>query len=897
MEGDFIMESRISFEPLTNGDGVALGVIEITSIPHISIIDPRAKDDDIVERYKNEMNGLLTEVHQIYKDVSVKDQVYKDIALELLWTTHEVKNQPYNAEIKLFIIVRSIDANEEKAKGLVSSLLRVFKTTLHSQRYEIKESSYDDISPIISNVNDNSITAIVKDEKVSNLQNAALPYCYSFDKISSSNNFSKIVGSLINYPNCAVSFQLMPVTYTAQESIELDRVTQVLDTLSHGVIEHGFGHVSYTLAKEHSETYRYYSSHKTMPLYLFNTLIYGNQEAATHIATQLSGFISNSVEQTASLKLISLQKSEVNKDNNFYPLPWAINEVLMQIEHRNSQLWNSSQFSNAFYRLPYIIGGDEAASFFRLPIGSINITAGLQINQSSTGEKKYTDNIINSGDIVVGKLRSSSNNDTIGFSLKDLAKHMLIVGTPGSGKTTFSVSLLDRLWKEHHIPFLVIEPAKNEYRALVQSIPELQVFTPGKNFISPFVFNPFVPPKNVKLETYKSTLKTAFAAAVSMSTPLDKIFEESINNCYSDFRWLDTYTVDDKGKVFNIVDFIKCFQQTFEEIGYTGDAKNIGRAGVVRLNSLINLFDNYHSIPIEDLLQKPTIIELAAIENSDQKALIISLLLLSILAYVNANYVGEGGLKNVVMLEEAHVLLDSDSNKGEGEANPSAIAQGLVKRMLAEIRSYGVGLVIADQSPRKVSTDVVALTDMKMVFRLVESADKQIIGDSTNMSEAQSQRMSKLKPGEAFLFFNKLDEPEEVITPDYRLENNISISLSDASIKELTTYWNDKSDKLRPYPECHYCDNCKNSCDYYRRVLAKEVSRRIFVKNFKATDSEMTPIIKIFSHLEDLIKKELNDEEYNMELLRCVKVQLWRKTKYNTKIKILETQVQNSIKK
>ena len=43
MEGDFIMESRISFEPLTNGEGVALGVIEITSIPHLSIIDPRAK--------------------------------------------------------------------------------------------------------------------------------------------------------------------------------------------------------------------------------------------------------------------------------------------------------------------------------------------------------------------------------------------------------------------------------------------------------------------------------------------------------------------------------------------------------------------------------------------------------------------------------------------------------------------------------------------------------------------------------------------------------------------------------------------------------------------------------------------------------------------------------------
>ena len=382
-----------------------------------------------------------------------------------------------------------------------------------------------------------------------------------------------------------------------------------------------------------------------------------------------------------------------------------------------------------------------------------------------------------------------------------------------------------------------------------------------------------------------------------MSTPLDKIFEESINNCYSDFRWLDTYTVDDKGKTFNISDFIKCFQNTFEEIGYTGDAKNIGRAGVVRLNSLVNLFDNYHSIPIQDLLEKPTIIELAAIENSDQKALIISLLLLSVLAYVNSNYVGEGGLKNVILLEEAHVLLDSESNAGQGDANPSAIAQGLVKRMLAEIRSYGVGIVIADQSPRKVSTDVVALTDMKMVFRLVEASDKQIISDSMNMSESQSQRLSRLKPGEAFLFFNRLDEPEEVITPDYRLNNNISISLSDEGISKLSSYWNDKGDLLRPYPECAHSRYCPHSCDYGRRVLAKEIARRIFVRNFKPDTTDFEAIKRVFGRITNLVKAELNDEPFSNELLVCVKVQLWRRIRYGTKIPIKEQQVVNSIEK
>lgn len=203
--------------------------------------------------------------------------------------------------------------------------------------------------------------------------------------------------------------------------------------------------------------------------------------------------------------------------------------------------------------------------------------------------------------------------------------------------------------------------------------------------------------------------------------------------------------------------------------------------------------------------------------------------------------------------------------------------------MLAEIRSYGVGLIIADQSPRKVSTDVVALTDMKMIFRLVESVDKQIIGDSTNMTDVQIQRMAKLKPGEAFLFFNKLEEPEEVITPDYRLENNISITLSDDGIRALSTYWNNKAEKLRPYPECQCVTCCSKTCDYARRVLAREVARRIFVKNFRSDTKDFEILKRVFGKISKMIQAELNDEKFTPELLSCVKVHLWRRIKYGTK--------------
>jgi len=881
----------VSIIELANGERIGLCAVEITAVPHVSTLYKRYPNiANIDTEYKQDMARLLSEVYQNYKNPTNSCQ---DISLEVLWLTQEVKNQPFKASITLHIIIRAIGNNELDINNAISSLLRICKATLDFGKYDYRDVDAKDLLNRVRNVNSQSIKAVVKNEGLENMQNSLMPYCYAFDRIAvTENDMSRIVSALIDYPDCAISFQIIPAVYSQEEMAAVDGNTQMLGTLSKGVMEMGIGNISFALAEKHAETYKYYSQNKNTAQFSFNVLVYGATEATNSIATRILAQLNNSSE----LRIVSLPAGDVLKGDNFYPLPWATHETILGIE-RNPSVWNTGLNLNSFYNLPYVITAEEASELFRLPVGSDTVYAGLQVNESSKTSRTYADNVVGGGDIVVGTLKSSSQNDTIGISLNDLTKHMLVVGTPGSGKTTFSVSLLDRLWKDHKIPFLVIEPAKNEYRALVQSIPDLQIFTPGKNFISPFAFNPFVPPKNVRLEAYKSTLKTAFAAAVSMSSPLDKIFEETVNNCYSDFRWLDTYTSDNMGQAFNIADFIKCFEETFDAIGYSGEANNIGRAGVVRLQSLVNLFDNYFSVPIEDLLTKPTVIELAAIENSDQKALIISLLLLSILAYVNSNYIGEGALRNLILLEEAHVLLDADSNTGDGEANPSVIAQGLVKRMLAEIRSYGVGVVIADQSPRKVTLDVVALTDIKIAFRLVEATDKQILADSSNMSEVQEQRLGKLRPGEAFLFFGKLDEPEEIKTEDYRLANNINITLSDESIKSLSTYWNGRKDKLRPYPSCAYCQYCAAGCDYDKRILGREIARRIFVKKFKP-DSDDSQIVKdVFRRIVDLIKHELNDEAYDQHLLACVEVHLLRRIRYGTKIMISDATIKETLSK
>ena len=843
------------------------------------------------------MGNLLSEIYQQYKELYKQTGQNPDIAIELSWITEKVENQPYKAKIHLYILLRSIHSVQHQAEETLLVLSGLLKATLDAGKYEYTDCTFADYYSQFYPVTNGGCQAIVKEERAEDLQNSFLPACYAFDKFPTDyQDLSRIANILIMHPGCAVSFQLIPTYYNNEELAELNKLSQNVSMLSQGVQDRQVGNVSFTNADRLSQLYKYYSDNKTRSLFQYNIIVYGDYQSLSAVSTRVLGQLNSTQQESPNLQIVNLSSEEVCASKEMlYPLPWVVSDILLN-RSRNMSIWNSGYISNALYRFPFVITADEAASFFRLPIGDDKINAGLNVNETGKSSKTYSKNLINAGDIEIGKLKSSSAN-SIGFTLKDLAKHMLVVGTPGSGKTTFSVGLLDRLWKDHHIPFLVIEPAKNEYRALVQSIPELQVFTPGKNFISPFVFNPFVPPKNVHLETYKSTLKTAFAAGVSMSSPLDKIFEDTINNCYSDFRWLDTYTIADKGSVFNITDFIKCFQETFDEIGYTGDAKNIGRAGIVRLKSLVNLFDNYFSIPIEDMLTKPTIIELAAIENSDQKALIIALLLLSILAYVNANYVGEGGLRNFILLEEAHVLLDSSSNGGEGAADPAAIAQGLVKRMLAEIRSYGVGLAIADQSPRKVGIDIVALTDIKVAFRLVEGQDKEILADATGMTDTQTVRLAKLKPGEAFLFFNRLDEPEEIITPDYRLNNKISISLSDDGIRSLSTYWRDRQQLLRPYPECKLVPYCQHTCDYSRRLLAKEVARRIFKNNIGVGCKDPEKLKAVLRKISDLIKGELNDEPFSRELLSCVKVYLWRHVRYDTMLNVPQTVISNSLTK
>lgn len=862
---------------MSTGEILHCTVFKISRIPFRSNSES-TESEQVLEKYRVEFARMLTEIHQwsISKFSNVEN-----VSLEIVWDAHEVKNQTYKADIDLYVVIRNICQTPELAQASNNTLSRIVRDMLTTLSYEFVECDVDDFEKKVGISHDQCIS-IVKSESVEASNVPFLDAIYTFGCIpDATTDFNALVKSISDAPGTTVHFQLLMSAMKEDQRAVLTDYLQKASMASRGVMARGIGQISYLQAENIQKLFQPYYDQRVGPFFKFNIIVRGNNNFTDGVATQVVGQLNSNPNNPVRFDKIRTDDSLFH--DRIWFSPWRVSISVRRNRLSNRLVTAGGEVNEVFRSLSEIIMVSEAVEFFRLPIGSDDVRSGLNINESSSSVHRYGDGVVGTSEVTLGNLVSSRER-TIGLMLEDLTKHMFVCGMPGSGKSSFSIGMLDKLWNTYNIPFIVIEPAKNEYRALIDRIPNLQVFTPGKEFISPLVMNPFVPPDNVRLSSYKRTLKTAFSAAVTMATPLDRIFEETISNCYSDHGWSDYHVCGDGGRVFNIVEFVKCFRQTFAEIGYVGEANNIGRAGEVRLKALSNLFDCYGTVPISDLLKNPTIIELAAVENSEEKSLFIALILLSVLSYVNANYKGDGKLKNIILLEEAHVLLDQNSNDNE-KADPSAIAQNLVKRMLAESRAYGLGMIIADQSPRKVGLDIVALTDIKIAFRLVERSDREIIGDSMAMDESQLGRLPKLHPGEAFTFYSRLDAPEEISMCDYRAENGIRVWISDAELTERVSYWSKHPELTCPYPECLMSNLCAGGCNYMIRTISKDLARKLF-KSTVYNTHDKTILAEAARSIPGAIEAETFGMENYERCVFCTKVQYWRRVCYDSKYNI-----------
>lgn len=868
------MESIIH---LKDGNHIGCSVLQIKSIPAASNLDT-----DISNALKKN-TALFTEL----LNVVVQGAKQQDTAIELLYCSIPVDGQVYSAQPNIFLVFRKYGKNITSTQAKLRAVQESSKASLQSSSYVIEdaESSWKACSNALLSIQEDSVLSLEKQVRTGVIPGQMGLLCYTNPyRLEEAGNFSRVYEAMSHFPGAALSIQLIPTVFTQAESSFVHGISYFIDApMQQG---HGFAQ-----SNDAVDYYRRMQDVLDKPQYLCNIIIMGRRDAAVTISGRLYSILRHE-DGAVGLELTERAGSIPSYKTTFAVHPWNL------ITHKTQNPTKPEITPIHFRRMVHMISAAEAMTVFHTPIDDGNIT-GIPINRIRSRRETFSKGVIDESSIQLGHLMGTSSNAVpFGAPLKGFTRHALVVGMPGTGKTTFSINLLLQFYKRG-IPFLAIEPTKSEYRAMIDAVPDLQVFTPGKNSVVPFIINPFLPPDGITLETFKPSLVSAFKAAFSMPSPLDILFASAIDACYVKYGWRGYSKRGDLGaEPFGLHEFVMTFRKIIRDSTYSSESKgNMESAGVFRLLNLIvqngNIYDTENSVPLYDLLRRPTIIELNAIDNQEQKALIMALLLINIILYTKHNQAGDGNLKNVLLIDEAHVLLDSGGTASqEGVADAGTSTVKALQNMIVEIRSYGTGIIIADQSPQKVTKEIVGNTDVKVMFQLVQLEDKHIIAASSNMSEEDENQLSRLNTGEAYVYFRGLEEPVRIMTEDIREKENIRLVVPDNELQQRMHYWDDKAELLKPYNQCSMCDVCMR-CDFRLRDDAKYFVDQLFMKDkpfVKDKQSLFSQIIGIDKRLRDMAS-DYSGQKYK-QLLYCTCVRYIRKAALETPATLSPTETE-----
>lgn len=529
-------------------------------------------------------------------------------------------------------------------------------------------------------------------------------------------------------------------------------------------------------------------------------------------------------------------------------------------------------------RLNHLVTPRMLEALLPLPAQSESLS-GVTVNRLPQDVEAIPERMTRPDGLLLG--RRYEDGLPVTLPLKALTRHGVLVGMPGSGKTTRALGMLHELWQKG-IPFVAIEPTKTEYRALMDAIPEMRVYTPGRSDVSPIGLNPFLPPKGVTLEQFLPSLTTVFAAAFSMTRPLDVIFPDVLRTCYTRYGWRADSTRDSAGaRVFGLHEFIRVFRETVQRSGYDAESKaNLESGGVFRLQALLNenpmLYDTDRTLPFDELLSRPTVIELDAVDNTEQKSLIMSLILINLMLVIRRSQACDGELKNVVMIDEAHLLLGRPASvRTDGDADPAGKAALLLQDMVVAIRAYGTGLIFADQSAQKLTREIVGNANLKLMFRLESMEDRRLLAENTGMRPEIAAALPALSPGQAYAYSGELGRAVRLICPDSCAALGLRPSLPDEEVRARM------GETLEPpFARCADCRHCAGGCDPRTRVEADFIARSVL--------DAISPILADREQLLSFLRDDMDDaleaamrarstSALTPRLTDCARVQLLRR--------------------
>ena len=800
-------------------------VFELPKLPNFS--EPRFKElGDTLDNRKTEVARrqmqMLRQLHSFGKNVAFSLRLRKD-----------------NNQIRLFIVCRLISDSKIKSDVIAQNVLNTFPKEYSFIQIQEKQNPLQwtfatDLS--WAKYSDD----LIKPEKL--YDSHSWPYFYSSQLLhpSALNNFESVCRTVLKFSGEAlVDLTLVPTKLVSSERDWLDRNIFLLrkehsgDSVTNpqGKVLTRFDPVP--LLKAPLENYEnLLKRYEVNPLFVYAFRIF-----TTNDPFPITQSISSSATRSKPHILSFEENSTLFKKNRD-----AAERVDIEPDIRSDWWEQKNHQPLRAQRLHRIVDLDELTNFWRLPIPTESGFPGFELDigtvSTSKGIHEPTNQLISLGAYADD---SSKANLKALFNFQGLAKHGLIVGVPGSGKTTTVFNILYQLWNSvenrEQIPFIVLEPAKTEYRALKTTKAfqdDLLVFTLGDERVSPFRFNPFEVPTGIPVESHISKLNTCFMGAFNLFDPLPLLLDKAIRQTYEVKGWFDDSIGGEPGlDVPTLSDLCLQAEDVINNSGYSDRLRDDFNAALLqRLQSLRRgskgrMLDTKKSISFDLLMRKPIVLELDAL-NEDEKALMMMFILTFVYEYAKSARRSGSPLRHLLVVEEAHNLIGrGDTGGGEFKANPKDTAIRLFTRMLAEMRALGQGILIADQLPTALASEAVKQTNLKILMRMTAMDDRVEIGNTMDLGEKELKAVSRFKSGQAYIYHEALDRVRQVQAPNFKKDHGVEEPQSDAELnEEMSSFEESDSNLFMPYVECQIgCKKCNRRVRgqaerYIRKMVA-----------------------------------------------------------------------------
>ena len=293
--------------------------------------------------------------------------------------------------------------------------------------------------------------------------------------------------------------------------------------------------------------------------------------------------------------------------------------------------------------------------------------------------------------------------------------------------------------------------------------------------------NPFSFPKGIHVLEHLDRLVEIFNVCWPMYAAMPAVLKNAIEKSYEDCGWNLTESCNEYGDSLypQFFDVTRNIKQIIDRSEYDSENKGAYKGSLLtRLQSLTDGLNGMifadDEVPMEKLFDENVIIDLSRIGSMETKSLLMGMIVLKLQEYRMTIGKINAPLNHITVLEEAHNLLKRTSTEQVSEsANLTGKSVEMISNAIAEMRTYGEGFIIADQAPGLLDMTAIRNTNTKIIMRLPDISDRELVGKAANLNEDQIEELAKLPCGVAAVYQNEWIQPVLCKIQKYEMKDSL----------------------------------------------------------------------------------------------------------------------------